>query len=1010
LLEGCIGVGLGIVALCGYLWLLCPGFFPWESSTLAASVMRSLPGNVVDSHPLWHLAARFFALLPVGDLAVRLNVFSALCGAGVVSLLFFLSSQLLFNSLNCAFLASADAYSCQLADAWSPTPADYCSVDVKTAKNRFHYYAMAGGVITAVSFAFCLPFWSAATRLHVQTFELLLLLTTCHVLARQAFSRTPASLFCAAFLIGVGLVESVVFVAFLPIFLVVIFHVNYNDDQISDYFIFLLLAGIGTGLLLAFGAWVAWSGIGRGITGGLLLHIVGRWIAGHTEAFHSGLPRLGWLLIFIYGVLPLSIFFSGARFFDCKTSTMKFSAWVVQNVLFTALVVVAMLNLPGSPWQLTHLGSHLPILPMLGMSIACGHIFVFWALLGSRHDPREADEEDVPGRGTRAMALIVAGAMILLVGATPFRNASEADGRQGVFADRFCREVFDAAPDARCFVTDGAFDSVLLARACAKRRNVTLINARMGLSATPQAMPAEAVPQTNALNFVVDWVRRNGDESSQIALLTMPGVWAQGGLAALPDRVVYTGINRQEPVELAALMERQRACWSRMASLCAPDSVRTSRLGSLHQAMRMHLGRMANDLGVFLLHQDAVQEASEAFQRAISFDKGNVCAALNVYALHQKHPELAPPGDLPQRMESMLRRRPAYASIAEHEERYGTLYRPYAEHLANAYIFTLKPNVSGKELNPFMAQVIDFCRSAMRLESDPLPTPLLSEQGERDEELSLAVQMIMQKQWPMAERQLRTLTAKRSNLLSARALLAEVLMQAGKFNEVRESIIPAMRQVADAKDAELIDMTEGCLALRSPEPDADAARACFIRVLERKPDLADAQKLLLQASLLQGNREILERDCTNLLAHTRSLPLANAILGGIRLQQNRLQEAKALLEASLSARPNAPALNDLAETLRRMNDLPAAEIAARRALLLSMQFHQAWDTLAIVLRDAKRLDEADACTAKARAIRLQVRGIGVQDARNQESKRPMNPEVCDVRMQTIRASSGARLR
>jgi Flp pilus assembly protein TadD len=61
-----------------------------------------------------------------------------------------------------------------------------------------------------------------------------------------------------------------------------------------------------------------------------------------------------------------------------------------------------------------------------------------------------------------------------------------------------------------------------------------------------------------------------------------------------------------------------------------------------------------------------------------------------------------------------------------------------------------------------------------------------------------------------------------------------------------------------------------------------------------------------------------------------------------------------------------------------MNDLPAAEIAARRALLLALDYHQAWDTLALVLRDAEKFDEAEACAVKARALRLQVRGIRVQ--------------------------------
>jgi tetratricopeptide (TPR) repeat protein len=86
------------------------------------------------------------------------------------------------------------------------------------------------------------------------------------------------------------------------------------------------------------------------------------------------------------------------------------------------------------------------------------------------------------------------------------------------------------------------------------------------------------------------------------------------------------------------------------------------------------------------------------------------------------------------------------------------------------------------------------------------------------------------------------------------------------------------------------------------------------------------------------------------------------------LNQNRLEDAEKALSVSIASQPSSLAFNNLGETLRRMQRLQAAEGVTRRALLLQPECFQAWDTLALILKDQGRLEEA--AEAHSRGLRL----------------------------------------
>jgi len=95
---------LGGVMLVLYLATLCPTVY-WRDSAELAWVLPS--GGIAHSsgYPLFSLLARLAALIPVGEVAARVNAVAALCGAGAVAVLFLAARELGARALPAAIAA-----------------------------------------------------------------------------------------------------------------------------------------------------------------------------------------------------------------------------------------------------------------------------------------------------------------------------------------------------------------------------------------------------------------------------------------------------------------------------------------------------------------------------------------------------------------------------------------------------------------------------------------------------------------------------------------------------------------------------------------------------------------------------------------------------------------------------------------------------------------------------------------------------------------------------------------
>ncbi|RMH71103.1 MAG: tetratricopeptide repeat protein [Gemmatimonadetes bacterium] len=159
-----------------YVWLLCPTLY-WEDSGEFIVAATNLGVAHTPSHPLYVLWGRIFSLLPLGSIAFRLNLMSAVFAVGTV--------------VGIAYLLP----------------------------NRFNFW---GALIAAVT----VPYWEFAFAAEVYTLNNFLLFWCLFFLIRYRLTAEAHQLYGFAFFYGLALTNNPSPIFFAPIFalFLLIFH------------------------------------------------------------------------------------------------------------------------------------------------------------------------------------------------------------------------------------------------------------------------------------------------------------------------------------------------------------------------------------------------------------------------------------------------------------------------------------------------------------------------------------------------------------------------------------------------------------------------------------------------------------------------------------------------------------------------------------------------------------------------------------------------------------------
>lgn len=172
------------VSFAAYRWTLAPTVTLVDSGELILAAhtlgVAHPPGT-----PLYVILAHLATLLPLGSVALRVNMASAAFGAAAVGLLWLTVRE--------ATLAAV-----------SP-PMGHAGRSSETPAKAPAWVALAPVATAALSFAFSRTFWSYATVAEVYTLNTLLIVALVFLLLRWRRGRGAASLYAAAFLFGLSL-------------------------------------------------------------------------------------------------------------------------------------------------------------------------------------------------------------------------------------------------------------------------------------------------------------------------------------------------------------------------------------------------------------------------------------------------------------------------------------------------------------------------------------------------------------------------------------------------------------------------------------------------------------------------------------------------------------------------------------------------------------------------------------------------------------------------------------
>lgn len=519
------------------------------------------------------------------------------------------------------------------------------------------------------------------------------------------------------------------------------------------------------------------------------------------------------------------------------------------------------------------------------------------------------------------------------------------------------------------------------------------------------------------LQFVQDWFQADPEVAKKCVIFGAPDIWYSAGIQPVPEMFFFGGDpartadwNRWK--EFSKLLDAPQG-WGSYRLSREEDPAKHLRLN-----MRRHLGLVANDLGVWLQDHGQDDKAFEMYRLvADEIDRDNISAMFNIMAMAgaKYAPAVASSKDIEARMKKIVEDKNRRYILGALSRFYGYVRDPqlfvrlgflwarsgmpgtamaqirraidlvpndrrrtlinmlaslYAdnneqEKSRRAYEAVLKTNADDHEA------LIGLMRLSL-MEGDQKKALEYLERaaaaGGDDPRVDIEKAMVamMKNDLDKASVLLKRCVDTNAEDLRALSLLSSVMMQqcdlerdAAKKKaiekELENVVLPALE--AGAKDAGnyYVNTVRAFLLLRKGADHRREARDAFAAAAKSRPDIAATQDIVLGLDISLNDPENAELHARDVLKLNRRAPLANYVMGSIALGKDDLKTAEVYLKRAAEAeKPVDLALNDLAETYRRLGRPANGLQYAEKAVVMSPKLYVARATLASVLMDLKQ--------------------------------------------------------
>ena len=945
----------GVIAAVTYLLTLSHGVYPGLSAALTAEALGVTPPSEA-AHPIFAWVARGFASIDLFSLPVRLNLLSALCGTLCAMLIYHLVSRLILLSA-CEDAGGGGREG--LSDFGDGGVAEL-PPEVVAYNERIFPIALKGGLVAAALFIFMVPVWSAATRLDKGLFDLLLALAAVSLFPLKETRYRWRRLAFSAFLFILGLFDSAVFLLLLPCYVAFMFKAFKSSGNRCTITNGLIAAGLVGSMVAIF----AYSQNSEETHGATLLPLLSSYLRtlpfNHYRELLSFFPRSSWPLVVVQVGVPALILLFGRRilFKDKRAHT------VVVLLLLTGMAMPGLLNLHIAPFFIFQPISYLPVFESAILATTTAMILAACLVFIKPDDsPKEKDEkgdilEAEPPRDTQIQRGII-GLLLTILAMTvlvvPFRSFNETD-RQSLFADETARAMLDQMKGRTWLIANGYLDNHLLIQAAIRKQPLTLVTLR------PQAQPKESARLKrliaespdfegqnrqrlqNALSlgsvrFVREWFMSDPEAGRRAMVFDTPDLWTSSGYVAVPEGLAFGGIRSGQKPAVINLVEVNRLFTGRVLPRLLVQHEESGYAAALSEALRMKLGLAANELGVLLEEQGDAQAAYQAYLQANQIDPENMSAVANGYALATaQNMNLEEISRLNKKIKALIAgRNDQSRDITAILQNYGTIrqqafYQEQVKMWVSQAVQSVATNTRQKKHEAGIEK-------ASRL----YPTNTLA---------------ILEKDNARAHRRLEEAPQSFPTNLSSLTSQTHLLQDQGDTLRIEKSILPETQEGIKKPDHFSIHALRGFLLKKKGPPYFAEARLSLLQALSINAAMPDLWSIVFELDLAMGKPEFTEADARSLLNIEPDHALANNLMGSLLLSRGKLQESEAFLRRSFEKVPTSAVCNDLGENLRRQQKLAEAETFVRRALEIEPGLLLAMDTLACVLCDAGKYEEA----------------------------------------------------
>lgn len=969
---GCPGLILLSFGL--FLFTLSEGAYPGESASLIAYHTGLDPFDTL-LQPVWGLVARLVALISGNDFVTWLNVFSALCGALSVGLLFVLVAGI---------------------------PHDRTLEEERSRFSASRVQALSG-LAAALFFLFSIPFWSVANRAHYATFDVLLMLICTWLLMRVWIVKSRRLLYFFAFLYGVGMVQSAAFILAAPVFAVLILYRLFERNMIA-WRLLLTIAGwalLGFILILPaalrfyFTPAYEW----RSISG--FPELVWILIRDQGRTALSATRQVGWLLLLLVNILPwlavVAINKTGS-----KDRSKQFGS-ILLHVIVLGLGGILLFNIPPSPMAIMGDGSQL-VFAYLVSAVWFGYVIGYWYILIGYAGVQNASFNDHPWRAVARIGwLALVGVAVVLSG---MRNFSFADARGARSANLFAEAVLDGMEDREWLISNGFLDANVYIAAAQRQKEVIILNPRLAnipaylkyMASLTDEQRLQGLAQLGLWPFMREWLETDTDIEDRLAVMDDPSIWLDNDFYPIPSLAVFVGQREVVPLdEVDAYLQRHRELWQ--AFLTIPV-VSEEKVASMYDRWtRRHISRMANNVGVYLEDHELSDAAFESYATARLLDEHNISALMNQLnlAIREERPDA---DDLDVALDELLESREGRPSLWALSANYGFVRDPQAfvrQGLSWAMSGRLRTAVRDVERamamtggDPQLQRLLAtlYLRGDRVEEGEQFYLQMLEEDPEDTQALSTLFRSALARgDGDLAEQYWERLVELG---IPAEALAVEFValkMIQGENEEARRLLQAHVRNhpkdarawallvmVAERdQDQELMTRTLAQLTqLDDPAPEIrqqiaraqvymgylSAARDTLNRILRSNPAHVSSLEQILRLDVMEGDQDAAQRHVQMLLSFDSGHPLGNYILSTLQAARGDYALAETSLRRSLQRLEMPEALNDLAWMLQMRGAYEEAYPLARRAMEMNPRNPASWSTLGRTLLHLGRVEEA----------------------------------------------------